>query len=155
MLSSLKSSLKKVVGLEPKPETLEEYKSKRVTFCENFHDTKDENKEEHFREEFEKIKGLDTFESNAKKNGEIFDHVSRGPRKWCYDFSKRGLAEKKHANKSQTTGSGGGCSVPLRCVIIMVLFILVIILFIYLMSPCDMNGGQPVMFAQRGWQTCS
>ena len=51
-------------------------------------------------------------------------------------------------------GPGESCPVPLRCAIIMVFLILIIILFIYLMSPCDMNNGQPIMFAQKGRQTC-
>lgn len=62
------------------------------------------------------------------------------------------IASQERAAKAR--GFGDSCPVPLRCVIIMVLLILIIILFVYLMSPCDMNDGNPIMFAQNKNQTC-
>ena len=196
------SSLKSAVGLKPAIKNQDDYKKKKVSFCEKHSKNLDSDDAERELKKLEKLEGLRKYAQSYEKFEE--NRLDKGPSSWCYEHTNKSRekkeiedsadkeeakcsairekiskneyklskehveeienetnwheidecdgAEKKYEklHADQTTGSGGGCPVPLRCAIIMVFLILIIILFVYLMSPCDMNGGQPIMFSQRG-----
>ena len=100
---------------------------------------------------------------SARQRKFMDEHKEKNPQNQPYDLKRRATNEQIRKDQKEqrrkrhlvgTRGSGDSCSVPLKCVIIVVFMILIIILFIYLMSPCDMNNGNPIMFAQKKNQTC-